>query len=153
MSLSDFQKKVYSEFISLNTSKHFNSGEYEEMKNEFRNHISGCLMIPFITIIGWLARDYFKDEKIKKNHAVFELEAEELLNQSEIKQAICDSLIEVSGKVILTEEKFVNVVTTALFQTDLREKFVIPLEPVLFGFIAFKISEQGISNFCGANDL
>jgi hypothetical protein len=146
MDLTEFQKKVDYEFSLIRGLKEIDF--IEDVKNDFKNNISGCFFVPFITIIGWLARSNYEDERIKKNYDVFEAEAEELLKQSDLRNLICNFLKEKSGFEILTQEMFIFSVTEILFRDEIRKKFVIPLEPVLYGFIIYKISKTGIREYC-----
>ncbi|HSK70897.1 MAG TPA: hypothetical protein VK892_04320 [Pyrinomonadaceae bacterium] len=101
----------------------------------------GCLFIPFSFIADNLGGWFLKNEAEKREIDKFAKEAEDLSADRQIKTLICEALQKASRKEIITEEKFVKIVTENLLG-------LIPLEPVLFASVAFKISETGIEKFC-----
>lgn len=146
MELDELQKKVQNEFGIIKASKIFAKEDYQEsVKN------AGCLMTPFIPLIERYAKKTLKKDMSKRSHDIYEIEAVELLKNPELKKEICTSLLLITKGEILTEENFVNYVTAILFENKIRNKFVIPLEPALFAYIAYDISEKGINNFCSEN--
>ena len=91
-----------------------------------------------------------KSERRKKNYAEYEREARELLRQKEISDEICRMIAKINRKEILTEEKFVNELTAALYQSDLANQFVIPENAFLYALMATEIYNIGLENFCNA---
>lgn len=143
MELDELQKKVQDEFGFIKASKIFTKDDYQKSKKN-----GGCLMTPVIPLIEFFSKKALEKEKSKRNHDVYEIEAIDLLKDSELKKHICSSLMLITRGEILTEENFVNYVTAILFENKTRKQFVIPPEPALFAYIAYKISENGISGFC-----
>ena len=80
----------------------------------------------------------------------YEREARELLRHKEISDKICQMIAKISRKEILTEEKFVNEFTAALYQSELVIKFVIPENAVLYALMATEVYNIGLENFCNA---
>ena len=146
--LEKFQEQVLNEFTFLKARNLQETFKREDVRREFRKSPWGCFLIPLFIFAGKFSDTLLRDEERKKNYEVFEKEAEDLLAQDEIKEDICKSLRNISPPEILTEDKFVKKVTEILAEKSLRKQFVIPLEPVLFAFIASQIFENGIENFC-----
>lgn len=143
MELSELQIKVQNEFLIIKMSKTYMP---RKMENDIKN--SGCLMSPFASLFASFTKKQMDKEQSKRNHDIYEIEADELLNNSELKKEICSSLNLFTKGEIVTEENFINYVTAILYENKIRTKFVIPQEPALYAHIAYKISESGINNFC-----
>lgn len=143
MELNELQIRVQNEFFTIKMSK------TSKMEDDLRN--AGCLTSPFAPLFMALSKKALKTAQRKKSHDIYEVEADELLKNSELKKEICSSLILITKGEVVTEENFINYVTTILYENKIRTKFVIPLEPALFAYIAYKISENGINNFCSEN--
>lgn len=138
--MEKFNEKVLHEFQflkGLKLNKQFQSDAY---KYNLRKDL-GCFFIPFAIIADNLGGWFLKNEAEKREVEKFAREAKELLADKQIEKLICEALQKASRKEIITEEKFVRIVTENLLG-------VIPLEPVLFASIAFQISETGIEKFC-----
>lgn len=149
--IEDFLEKVFKEFQFLQSTKELEKVSPDDLQEPFRNHFSGCLFIPLVRLI----KPYQKKalEKVIRENSAFHREALDFLSEPEIKKAICRSLNNFPKKEILTTEKFLKLITETLTEKRLRKKFVIPLDPKVFSFVAFEIFEMGIENFCdGIND-
>lgn len=144
MELDKLQLQVQNEFFTIKMSK------TSKMEEDLRN--AGCLTSPFVPLFMALSKKAIKSAQRKKSHDIYEIEADELLKNSELKKEICSSLILLTKGEIVTEEHFINYITAILYENKIRGKFVVPLEPVLFAYIAYKISENGINNFCSENE-
>ena len=143
MNLEELQKKVQNEFAIIKASKIFTKDDYQASRKN-----KGCLMSPFISLVELLAEKSMEKEKSKRSHDVYKIEADDLLKNPELKKEICSSLMLLVKGEILSEENFINYITAILYENKIRNKFVIPLEPALFAYITYKISENGINNFC-----
>lgn len=147
MELDELQKKVQHEFFFIKTSQ---GPMQEQMHEDLKN--AGCLFSPFVYLIKSFTRNEIKKQQSKRNHDIYEIEADGLLKNDELKKEICSSLILLTKGEIVTEENFINYITAILYENKIRNRFVIPLEPALFAFIAYKISENGVNNFCSENE-
>lgn len=144
--LTDFQKKVFAEYEtvkSLRTSA-------DRIKKDREKERKGCLAVPGLLFAEFVINKAVKSERRKKNYAEYEREARELLRQKEISDEICRMIAKTSRKEILTEEKFVNELTAALYQSDLANQFVIPENAFLYALMATEIYNIGLENFCNA---
>ena len=74
-----------------------------------------------------------------------------VLNNAEIRNAIRNAFEELPKDEIVTEEIFVRVFTETLNDDDLRQRFDIPLDPVLFAMVGYGIFKMGIREYCGGN--
>jgi hypothetical protein len=122
--------------------------EIAHIKREIKKLNFGCLFLPFTIIVEKFGEVTAEKELRKRNADVYFQEAQDLLAQPEFKKSICSSLRKAGRNMVLTEEIFIRTVTEALIDKDLRSRFVIPTEPMLFAWIAFEISETGINLFC-----
>lgn len=147
----EFQKKVVFEFTLVKGWKTFKYIRLDDLKKEHGKNLSGCFFIPFVSFMDKLGKKFLKKELEKLNYQEFEKEAEDLLAQDKLKKEICKSLKKAIGKDILTEDNFVRITTKSLAEKSLRKQFVIPLEPMLFAAIIYKLQETGINNFCDEN--
>lgn len=141
--LKHFQEKVFAEYKLI---KSFD--ETPKRMNEKREK-SGCLYSPFGTLADLFVSKILDRERRKRNFAGNEREAEELLGQKEIFERVCEMIANANRLEILTEEKFVNELTAALFRSDLEKQFIIPENAVLYAMMARKIFDAGLENFCG----
>lgn len=85
---------------------------------------------------------------VKKNYDGNEREARELLRQKEISNSLCKMIAKINRKEILTEEKFINELTAALYQSDLASRFVIPENALLYAMMATEVFNIGLEKFC-----
>ena len=142
--LTDFQKKVFSEYKTvqaLNESSNLINKSRETNKK-------GCLSVPFFMFADFLVGKAVRGERHKRNYAGNEQEARELLRQKEISDRICQMIGKISRNEILTEEKFVNELTAALYRSDLANQFVIPENALLYALMATEVYNIGLENFC-----
>jgi hypothetical protein len=146
--VEDFSEEVFRGFEFLKVTGNHESFFKDLKKNSGKGLLSGCLFIPFITAVDKFGRK--TTEAIRRKEKYFENErnAESLLARGDIKKAVCDALKGLSKKEILTEEKFVKTITSALVEKNSEGEFTIPVEPFLFAMIAFKIWKIGSENFC-----
>lgn len=147
MELDELQNKVQNEFLLIKVSKTYIP---EKAAKEIKN--AGCLMAPFASLFASFTKRQMEKEQSKRNHDIYEIEADELLKNSELKKEICSSLLLITKDEILTEERFINYITAILYENKIRTKFVVPSEPALYAHIAYKIFDAGISNFCSENE-
>ncbi len=142
--LKDFQKKVFAEYKTVKALKEssdkINKGREKEKK--------GCLYVPIFMFTELVVSKAVKSERRKKNYAENEREARELLRQKEIADRVCEMIAKISRKEILTEEKFVNDLTAALYQSDLANRFVIPENALLYAMMTTEVYNIGLENFC-----
>ena len=89
-----------------------------------------------------------KKEAVRKNYRELEKEAAELKKEPEIKRAICQTISGLERKEILTEIKFVKLLTNSVSNTELVKKYVIPPNAVLYAIIAFQIFQSGLEKYC-----
>ncbi len=142
--LTDFQKKVFAEYELMKSfeksSGAINKGRGKESK--------GCLFFSVFTFTDWFVSKILEREKTKRNYIGFAKEARELLRQKEISDRLCKVIADTNRKEILTEEKFVNELTAAFYQSDLASRFVIPENVVLYAMMAAEVYNIGLENFC-----
>lgn len=142
--LRDFQKQVFSEYKTAKSLKESSN----RVKEDRQNNKKGCLSVPMLILAEFAINKAAKSERRKKNYAESEREARELLRQKEVSDRVCETIAEISRKEILTEEKFVNNFTAALFRSDLANRFVIPENAVLYALMATEIYKTGLNNYC-----
>lgn len=142
--LQDFQKKVFAEYKTVKSLKE----STERIKKDRQQNRKGCLMVLPLMFAEWAINKASKSESYKKNYFANEREADELLKQKEIFERICETVANVSRTEILTEEKFVNELTAALYRSDLASRFVVPENAVLYAMMWTKIFNAGLENFC-----
>jgi hypothetical protein len=142
--LKDFQKQVFAEY-ELTKGLKKSSERINKSREKYRK---GCLIVPFSVFADLFVGKILGREKRKRNYGGNTREARELLRQKEISDKICETLKKITRKEILTEEKFVNEFTAALYQSDLANQFVIPENDVLYAMMATEIFNIGLENFC-----
>ncbi len=71
-------------------------------------------------------------------------QAEDLLFHKDIKPYICPSLTNITDDI----KTVANTITPGLVTAILAGTLIMPLNPVIFGYIAVLIVKEGISNFC-----
>lgn len=111
--LNDFQKKVFAEYELIKSFEKSSKGVKESRAKK------GCLSSPFAAAADWFVGRVLERERRKRNFAGNEREARELLRQKEISDKICETVENVGGREILTEEKFVYELTAAFYQSEL----------------------------------
>lgn len=144
--LIGFQKKVFDEYRVI---KSFRMSE-DKLNNVSLNEKKGCWSAPFAMLTDLIIGKALKSEGRKRNHDGNAQEARELLRQNEVSGKICETLTMLSSREVLTEEKFVNELTSALYLSELSSQYVIPKEPVLYAMMATEVFNIGIENFCKA---
>lgn len=142
--LSDFQKKVFDEYKSAKSLKESS----KRIKADRENNKKGCLAVPMLIFADLVIKKAATSENRKRNYVGNEQEARELLRQKEISDKICEMIAKISRGEILTEEKFVNELTAALYRSDLASRFVIPENAVLYAMMAAEIYNIGLEKFC-----
>lgn len=145
MDLEELQIKVQNEYSLIRVSKTISDWNFRRDTDQL-----GCVPSLFLRFVNY-GENLITYKQSKRNYDVYEREADELLQNAELKKYICTSLKTLARGEILSEENYINYVTAILYENKIRNKFVIPLEPALFAHIAYKISEQGINNFCAEN--
>ena len=70
--------------------------------------------------------------------------AEDILFHQDIKPYICPSLTNITNDI----KTVANSITPSLVTAILAGTLTIPLNPVIFGYIAILIVKEGISSFC-----
>ena len=68
--------------------------------------------------------------------------------QKEIKSGICRAFAHFGKHEILTEEKFVDLVTKAVWEMVKQKKIKVAYDPYLYAEIAYQISKTGIEKCC-----
>lgn len=142
--LTDFQKKVLSEYV---TAKALKDGS-DKINKGREKESNGCLFFPFSTLADLFVSKILARERRKRNYAENEREAGELLRQKEISDRICEMVGNINRNEILTEDNFVNELTEALYRSDLATRFVIPENAVLYAMMAAQVFNVGLENFC-----
>ena len=71
-------------------------------------------------------------------------EAEEIIQRQDVKKAICFSLTKATDDAF----EIANTMTPILIGAILAETVVMPLNPILFGWIAVLIARAGLASFC-----
>ena len=142
--LNDFQKKVYAEYETVKSLK----TSAERIKKDREKERKGCLAIPALLFAEFVINKAVKSQRRKKSYAENEREARELLRHKEVSDKICQMIAKISRKEILTEEKFVNNLTAALYQSDLASRFVIPENALLYAMMATEVFNIGLEKFC-----
>ena len=142
--LEDFQKKVSAEYQTLKSLKKSSARIKEDRAKENK----GCLSIPIFIFAEFAIKKAFEGESRKKNYDENEREAKELLEQKEISDKVCETITATNRSEILTEDKFVDSLTAALYKSDLASRFVIPENAVLYAMMATEIYETGLEEFC-----
>lgn len=144
---NDFQTRVYEQFKylkSLNETQTMERSLYEQNKNK---GFWGCLVLPFAKFGMSLGKKYYLRESEKYNYPENERRANELLAQDDIREILCFALYEVGGKEILTEERMVRAVVDTLGKSEIRDRFSIPLNEILFAFLAYQLLQKGLENY------
>jgi hypothetical protein len=75
-------------------------------------------------------------------------EAEQIVKRKDIKQIICPALTNVANDTA----NVVNAITPGLVTAVLAGTLAIPLNPVLFGWIAVVIFKAGVASICTGYD-
>lgn len=71
-------------------------------------------------------------------------EAQEYLNQPTIKQLVCPALVGITNDVFSVS----NAITTALITATITGTIAIPLNPLIYAWIALVIFRAGIGVYC-----
>lgn len=146
----EFQTEVWSEYKFYRGS--ISAKEFENELNRKREESKGSFWRWFAILFTWffsgLMRKAMKKVEDGRNYTEFEKEAYELRSEPEIRQEICDSIANLKRYEVLTEEKFVRILTATILQPKLVKKFVIPQDAVLYGIIAYQVFQTGLENYC-----
>lgn len=142
--LIDFQKKVFAEYELIKSFEKSSTRINESREKDKK----GCLSVPFAMLADSLVDKILGRERRKRNFAGNEREARELLRQKEISDRICEMIADISRREILTEERFVNELTSAFYRSELASRFIIPENAVLYAMMATDIFNTGLENFC-----
>jgi hypothetical protein len=110
----------------------------------------GC-MFPFyllFKVFAPLEKWGLKKEAEQNNYKEFDTKADELLNNQEIRQHICETIGFEGSREIITSEKFGEIIINSLNNMDLKAKYDYPINYVLFTFVAYKVHKVGLKKFC-----
>ena len=152
LGFEEFQNEVYSEYrfyrTVIQSQEHFMKDLPENVEKSWR----GIISVWFFSFWKWFFGGFIgrinKKMASDKNYEGFEKEAYELRSEPEIHREICHSISKLNRYEILTEEKFVRILTAAILQPKLVKKFVIPRNSVLYGIIAHQVFQTGLENYC-----
>lgn len=139
---------VRSEMNILKALKAHEDLKADDYDNQLRKKSLGCLFSMISYPVTWLGERSLKKLAKKRNFSKFNKDAENLLANREIKNAICRDLSERSQKEFLTEDVFIETITGTLGEYNLRTRHSIEWNHILFAYVAFNISEIGYANFC-----
>lgn len=148
----EFQNEVYKEYrfyrALIQSQKHFIEDFPKNVEKSWRGIISAW----FISFWQWFFGGFIgranKQIARDKNYEGFEKEAYELRIEHDISKEICSSIARLRRYEVLTEEKFVRILTATILQPKLVKKFVIPRNPILYAIIAHQIFETGLEKYC-----
>lgn len=141
ISLKDFQLQVQSKYRNL---KGFLKVE-KEIQKDNREKRFPYLFLPVYMLAGFLV----KIQKKRRKNSKVEENAEYLLSQKALKVTICSEFEPLARKEILTEEKFVDSITKALWGMVRQKKIEIADDAYLYAEIAHRIYEAGLEEYCG----
>ena len=138
--LNNLKNEVYSEISSIQNHQNIES-EFSK-PTDLKKEGCGVLFIKLcFKFINFFSREteekYFKYSKFSKR-------ADEVIERKAIKLELCAALKE---EMILPID-IAHAIIPLLYQHSLKYPNYLSLEPRLFAFIAIKISEQGITNYC-----
>ncbi len=92
--------------------------------------------------------EQLKDEQIQPfgsvGFAASQKEAEKIIQRQDFKQLICSSLTKVTDDAF----EISKMMTPILIGAVLAETIVMPLNPILFGWVAILIARSGLAGFC-----
>ncbi len=71
-------------------------------------------------------------------------EAEAIIQRREFKQLVCSSLTKATDDAF----EIANTMTPILIGAIIAETIVMPLNPILFGWLAVLIARSGLAGFC-----
>ena len=148
----EFQTEVWKEYrfyrTIIKSKDHFMKDFPDTVEKSWR----GIISVWFFGFWKWFFGGFIGriNEKMahQKNFEGFEKEAYELRTEAEICQEVCRSISKLKRHEVLTEEKFVRILTVSISQPKLVKKFVIPRNAVLYGIIAHQIFQTGLENYC-----
>ena len=97
--------------------------------------------------------EQLKDDQIQPFSSVgfdeSKKEAEEIIQRQDIKQLICSSLTQATDDAY----EMAKTITPILIVPILAETIVMPLNPILFGWVAILIARAGLAGFCDNSDV
>lgn len=145
--VKDFQKQVLSE---LNLIRDMEQTKFSTLSETATSSAEkpGCLWMLVFRGLDKISKKSTENYKEQKQSEKWEKEAERLLAVIVIREALCSALQNIVKREILNDERLVNIVIETLADDAYKKTFAIHLEPVLFGFISYKLSEIGIEKYC-----
>jgi hypothetical protein len=116
----------------------------EIQQKELREKRFGCLFAPLYVLAEVLVRI----AKKRQIYSKIEKETGDLLSRKEIKSGICRAFAKLGKHEILTEEKFVDLMTKAIWEMVKQKKIKFSYDPYLYAEISYQIFKTGIEKFC-----
>lgn len=141
----DFFEKVLGEYRSVKNYEYFEDlmaqpePDFSESKWKF-------ISLSMIKLSELLGRKGIKIAKEKQKYNKYLKVSENLLTQPEIREILSDSIK--NSEEILSENNLIKIVTEDLNRGNLKKRFEIPSEPLLFALIVHRIIKIGRQNFC-----
>jgi hypothetical protein len=150
--LKAFQNEVWKEYrfyrATIESQVHFTKDYPENIEKSWCGILSGWFFSFWKWFFGGLIERGNKKMAQQKNFEGFEKEAYEIRKEPEIRKEICHTIASLNRYEVLTEEKFIRILTASVAQPDLVKKFVIPANAVLYGIIAYQVFHEGLENYC-----
>ena len=138
--LNDLKSEVYSEVSSIQNRRNIES-DFKKPTDSKREGYGTLFIKSFIKLLISFTRE--TEEKYFK-YTDFSRRADEIIERKLIKSELRAVLDE---KMLLPID-IAHAITPILYQHSLNYPNYLSLEPRLFAFIAIKISEKGVNNYC-----
>jgi hypothetical protein len=139
-----FSRQVREHYYWLKTLEDGRKLHTEDMEKPFRESLWGCLFIPIGRLVGPYGKKILSDQYEEAGFLRFEDKAADIIDDSEIRIALCRAMRRLPKTQIVTEDVFLATLTDTLVahRTD------IPREPVLYALVGNRIFFSGLVSFC-----
>jgi len=139
-----FRQEARKQYYWLKTLEDGRKLHTLDMEKPFRDSLWGCLFIPIGRLVSPYGKKILKDQYEEAGFLRFEDKAAEIIDDSEIRIALCSAMRRLPKTQIVTEDVFLTILTDTLMahSTD------IPRDPVLYALVGNKIFSSGLVSFC-----
>lgn len=141
-SLEEVKRKVYDEINLISGLK--KSKKLIDNSNNIRGQ--GCISALIFAGFKPIFKYAFKDSEKQYELSAYSKKADEVLERKAVKDELCKAL---NYSMTLPLE-IATAITPVLYEHSKSYPDYLPMEPRLFAFIAIKLADKGVKNYCAA---
>lgn len=155
--LQSFQQKVIEEYKEVKFIKDKDEAYFKDPYKKYadpmvkQSFFNTFVWSGFFKVIAVLEKKATQAYRKKPENVEAEKRSKEIIFQPKIRKILCPSLRQKLNPDLLAQEKtlqIIKIVTTLLTEARTAEEFSIKIEPKLFAYMVYEISQAGIEAYC-----